>query len=232
MPRLFALLLALVLLTACTGGSTTSAGLASSPNVSVAPHLPDGIPPSFGDAVEAANVPVAALTPLKATVTNSSITETAAGEAIVVAWEFPGNDPFRKDRGVAVWRRFDDGGAPWRPIWGASYPATRNPVLGIDTRIADVTGDGSPDALVTASTGGSGNCATTYAVDLASSTQVFRDTGCDRTIDPSSDPVGLRIHEAVYAPGDPHCCPSGFRDTVLVYQDGTWRTSSPSTSPA
>jgi hypothetical protein len=200
--------------------------------VSVAPHLPDGIPPSFGDVVDAANVPVAALTPLKATVTNSSITETAAGEAIVVAWEFPGIDPFRKDRGVAAWRRFDDGGAPWRPIWGASYSATRNPVFGIETRIADVTGDGSPDALVTASTGGSGNCATTYAVDLASSTQTFRDTGCDRTIDPSSDPVGLRIHEAVYAPGDPHCCPSGFRDTVLVYQDGTWHTSSASTSPA
>lgn len=200
--------------------------------MSLAPHLPEGIPPSFEDAVDAANVPVAALIPLKATVTDSWIAETASGEAIVVAWEFPGHDPFRKDRGVAAWRRFDDGGAPWRPIWGASYAASRNPVLGIDTRIADVTGDGSPDALVTASAGGSGNCATTSAVDLVSPTHVFRDTGCDRTIDPSSDPVGLRIHEAVYAPGDPHCCPSGFRDTVLVYQDGTWRTASASTSPA
>ena len=233
MPRLLASLLALLLLTACTGGSTASTGLgASSPTVSLAPRLPEGIPPSFEDAVDAANVPVAALIPLKATVTDSWIAETASGEAIVVAWEFPGHDPFRKDRGVAAWRRFDDGGAPWRPIWGASYAASRNPVLGIDTRIADVTGDGSPDALVTASTGGSGNCATTSAVDLVSPTQVFRDTGCDRTIDPSSDPVGLRIHEAVYAPGNPHCCPSGFRDTVLVYQDGTWRTASASTSPA
>jgi hypothetical protein len=232
-PRFLAAAACLLALFACTTGSdTTTPSAPTSATVSVAPRLPGGMPPSFGDAVEAANVPSAALIPLRAVVTGTWRTQTAGGEAIVVSWEFPGRDPFRKDRGVAAWRRFDDGGAPWRPVWGASYPARRDPVLGIDTKIADVTGDGSPDALVTASTGGSGDCGTTSVVDLAAGSEVYRDTGCDRTIEPSSDPVGLHIHEAVYAPGDPHCCPSSFRDTVLVDQAGTWQTASTSTSPA
>ena len=233
MPRLLAATAALLVLAACTSGAaSTTESTPTTPTVSLAPRLPEGIPPSFGDAVGAVNVPTAALIPLRAEVTNAWHTETAAGEAIVVAWELPGRDPVRRDRGVAAWRRFDDGGAPWRPVWGASYPARRNPVLGIDTTLADVTGDGSPDALVTASTGGSGACATTSVVDLAAGVQVYRDTGCDRTIEPSGDPAGLRIHQAVYAPGDPHCCPSSFLDTILVYRDGTWQTASTSASPA
>ena len=40
---------------------------------------------------------------------------------------------------------------------------------------------------------------------------------------PRVDPVGLTITEAVYAPGDPHCCPSSVRTTTLVYTDGRWQ---------
>ena len=38
---------------------------------------------------------------------------------------------------------------------------------------------------------------------------------------PRSTPSGSTITEAVYAPGDPHCCPSSVRTTTLVYtEDG------------
>ena len=41
------------------------------------------------------------------------------------------------------------------------------------------------------------------------------------------DPVGLSIEQAVYRVGDPHCCPSAFKTTVLVYDgDGTWTVAS------
>jgi hypothetical protein len=188
------------------------------------------LPPSFGDDVGLGDVPAAALIPLKAEVTGSWHATTSAGDAIVVAWEMPGPDPFRLDRGIAVWRRFDDGGSPWRPVWGRAYPAGRSPLQNLTAQIADVTGDGSDDAVILAETGGSGSCGTTSVVDLATAVPVYRSEGCDRTVDPSVDPVGLTLREAVYQPGDAHCCPSKVRTTVLVDADGTWQTASVDTS--
>lgn len=172
----------------------------------------------------AGDVPAAALVPLGADVSGSWATRTDAGESIVVAWSVPGPDPFRQDRGVAAWRRFEDGGAPWRPVWGEAFPARRDPVLGVSASIAEVTGDGSPDVVILAETGGSGGCGTSFVVDLASGQRVYRSRGCDRRVEPATEPVGLVITEAVYAPGDPHCCPSSIRTTNLVYVDGRWRT--------
>jgi hypothetical protein len=41
------------------------------------------------------------------------------------------------------------------------------------------------------------------------------------------------VTEAVFAHGDPHCCPSAMRTTVLTYAGGsTWTTSSETVSPA
>jgi hypothetical protein len=195
--------------------------------------VPAGVPSSFTDDVGWQNVPAAALIPLKAHVTGRWGTSTAAGDALVVAWEMPGGDPFRRDRGVVAWRRFAGGGAPWRPVWGEAFRAhAQESVLGLDTALADVTGDGSADALVTASIGGSGACTTVYAVDLAIGQLVYRSRGCDRVVEPSVNRAGLHVREAVYAPGDPHCCPSGFRDRVLVYENGAWQTASSSVSPA
>jgi len=183
------------------------------------------MPPSFGDAVGPGDVPVAALVPLKAQVTGSWRASTAAGDAIVVAWEMPGGDPFRTDRGVAAWRRFDDGGAPWRPVWGHAYPAGHAPVENVSAQVADVTGDGSQDAVILAETGGSGACGTTSVVDLATGAVVYRSRGCDRTVEPNADPPGLLVREAVYRPGDAHCCPSTVRTTVLIDDGGTWRAA-------
>jgi hypothetical protein len=221
-----------VLLAAACTRSTAPVPPSSAPPVSVAPTLPPGIPPSFADAVGPGNVPEPALTPLQAEVTGSWDASTSAGDAIVVAWTMPGPDPFRLDRGIAVWRRFDDGGAPWRPVWGEAFPAKRDPLRNLTADVADVTGDGSADAIVSAETGGTGACGTILVVDLAAGERIYRSTGCDRLVTASTDPVGLSIREAVYRQGDAHCCPSAVRTTVLVYGDGSWTTASSTTSPA
>jgi hypothetical protein len=216
----------LVVEAACTGAPGPPEP-PSSPPVSPQPtDLPQGLPASFGDAAAPGDVPVAALVPLKAQVTGSWRASTAAGETIVVAWEMPGGDPFRTDRGIAAWRRFDDGDAPWRPVWGHAYAAGRAPVENVGAQIADVTGDGSQDAVILAETGGSGACGTTSVVDLASAAVVYRSSGCDRTVGPNTDPPGLLVREAVYRPGDAHCCPSRVRETVLVDEGGNWQTAS------
>jgi hypothetical protein len=227
-PFLVALL---VLAAACTRSTPSSSSVQTTPSPSPYPSaLPAGVPPSFGDAVGPGDVPVAALVPLKAQVTGSWRASTASGDAIVVAWEMPGGDPFRSDRGIAAWRRFDDGGAPWRPVWGHAYPSGHAPVENVSAQIADVTGDGSEDAVVLAETGGSGACGATSVVDLATGAVVYRSSGCDRTVDPNADPPGLVVREAVYRPGDAHCCPSKVRTTVLVDRGGTWQTASVQTS--
>ncbi len=225
----------MVLILATSGCLSRDNSNISSPTASVAvspaPPLPADLPPWFDDDVGSGGVPAAALIPIGATVSDSWITQTAVGEAIVVSWEVPGDDPFRQDRGIAAWRRFDDGGAPWRPVWGAAFPGARDPVLGISTTLADVTGDGSPDALVLAEMGGSGGCGIVAVVDLSAGGQVYRSRGCDRRIEPATDPAGLVLTEAVFAPGDPHCCPSSLRTTFLAYVDGSWRTASTQTTP-
>jgi hypothetical protein len=214
--------------TASTSAPTTTTGVAPSP----VPSLPAGLPPSFGDDVGAGDVPAAALIPLGADVTGSWDASTSAGEAIVVAWSVPGPDPFQLERGIVAWRHFDDGGAPWRPVWGQRFSPRREPLQNLTAQVADMTADGSDDALVSAETGGSGACATISVIDLATGMKSYRSGGCDRTVEPSSDPVGLTIREAVFAPGDAHCCPSGVRTTVLVDDGGSWQTASSTTRPA
>jgi len=227
---LLACLLALFA-SACTADRTTTT-TASSVVASPQPSLPPGLPPSFGDDVGPSDVPTAALIPLRAEVTGSWDASTSAGDAIVVAWSVPGPDPFRLDRGIAAWRRFDDGAAPWRPVWGQAFPARRDPLQNLTADVADVTGDGSADAVVSAEIGGSGTCGSVLVVDLATGDRIFRSAGCDRIVTPSADPVGLSIREAVYKAGDAHCCPSAVRTTILVDADGSWQTASSTTSPA
>jgi hypothetical protein len=190
------------------------------------PEVPVGVPPVFEDDVAAANVPAAALVPLKTEVTGTWYGVTSVGEAIVVAWQEPGRDPLRLDRGFAVWRRFDDAGAPWRPVAGESIPRSRG-VLGITGTPAELTGDGSDDVMLHLDTGGSGGCERTLVLDLAAGEAVYDEEGCDRRIEPHAGPTGLLVTEAVYEPGDPHCCPSAFRETVLTYAgDGAWDIAS------
>jgi hypothetical protein len=195
-------------------------------------ELPPGIPPLFEDDVGAANVPAAALVPLETEVTGTWYGVSSAGEAIVVAWEVPGGDPFRLARGFAIWRRFDGGGPPWRPVYGEVVPRSAA-VLGITGIPADVTGDGSDDVVLRLDTGGSGACGRYLVLDLAAGAAAYDEEGCDRSVEPHDGPPGLLVREAVYERGDPHCCPSAFRQTVLTYAgDGGWEVASERELPA
>jgi hypothetical protein len=207
---------------------TTTPIATSTSSVSPVPELPAGVPTAFDQAVPAGDVPTDALVPSGTDVTGSWYATTSAGEAIVVAWVVPGPDPSDPflPRGIVVWRRFDDGGAPWRPVYGAAY-SKRAGIYAIASVIGDVTGDASDDALVFAETGGSGGCGTYTVIDLVSGTQRFDRQVCDTQIAPSADPAGLTIIEAVYTSNDPHCCPSATRTTVMTYgADGAWHVVS------
>jgi hypothetical protein len=189
-------------------------------------------PPGFDEDVVAANVPPAALIPLQTSVIGTWYADTSAGQAIVVGWEARSQDPFRTTRGFVVWRHFDDGGSPWRPVYGTEY-RPKTGVLSVHATIADVTGDGEPDALVDAVSGVTANCGEYTAVDLAAGRPVFARHVCDATIEPSASPAGLTVSTSVYAPGDAHCCPSATRVTVLTLgPGGAWTKASSSTVPA
>jgi hypothetical protein len=207
--------------------TTTPLPTSSGASVSPVPDLPAGVPASFDRDVPSGDVPSDALVPADTEVTGTWYATTSAGDAIVAVWAAPGADAANPvvARGVAVWRHFDDGAAPWRPVYGAAYPE-RAGVYAIASVIGDVTADGSDDALVFAETGGSGGCGTYDAIDLAAGTRVYERQVCDTQITPSVDPAGLTIIEAVYAPDDPHCCPSATRTTVMTYGDGAWHVAS------
>jgi hypothetical protein len=226
---------------ACDGGASTAtrspssvptapspgspAGASSMPATpSATPvRLPPGAARDLPDDVPAGDLDPARLIPRRADVEETWVVDEP--EAIVVAYVVPGDDPFRAERGTLVWRRFDD--APvWRAVAWFPTPAESG-VLGVDGIVADVTGDGMGDVLLGAFTGGSGACARWSVVDVDAADEVFVRDLCDGRIDPSVDPAGLSIGQAVYRVGDPHCCPSAFKTTVLTYDgDRTWTVAS------
>ena len=169
------------------------------------------------------------MVPDGAPVTGTWTARTSAGAAIVVSWAVPGGDPFRAAGGVAEWRRTPDASA-WLPAYVETYEADAG-VLGVRAEIADVTGDGSEDAIVSEGTGGSGACARWRVIDLAAGSLAWQRDLCDADVQPETDPAGLRLVQAVFRPGDSHCCPSRMRATVLAYRgDGRWtRVSSRTT---
>jgi hypothetical protein len=119
----------------------------------------------------------------------------------------------------------------WRAVYGFTDPANAG-VLGIHALIGDATGDGSPDALMFEDTGGSGACGTWRVIDLAANAGVFRRKTCDTTIDLASDPVGLVLREAAFAPEDAHCCPSATKVSVLTFDGGSaWTVFSSTEQP-
>ena len=189
--------------------------------------LPVGIPTSYDDDVPGSDVPSEALIPAGSQLSNRWMAETDAGEVIVVAYFLPGGDPFVQARGFVEWRRSEGAVPPWTPVFGLDR-AKRDGVLGFDGVVGDVTGDGSHDLVLQEATGGSGACGTWRIIDLAAAVQRWTKMLCDARVDLSVDPVGLSITEAVYAPDDPHCCPSDFRTTVLVYRDGRGFEEDPS----
>jgi hypothetical protein len=214
-------MIVLVFAVACTGADVAapsgSAPAATSVPASPAPVLADGIPGSFGQDLPGIDLPARELIPPKTRVADRLLTPTAAGEAVVIVYAKRGSDPFTQAYGVVVWRRDEGASPPWRAVFGVSHPLDEG-LLAIQGITGDVTGDGSADALLFEATGGVGNCGRWRVIDLAAAAERwFRET-CDAQIDINVDPPGLILTETVYEPGDPHCCPSSIRTSVLTYR--------------
>lgn len=174
------------------------------------------MPEAYGADVPASRVPPKRLIPDATRVTDVWLGTTSAGDAIVVAYAKPGPDPFVQARGFVEWRRREGATPPWRPVFGIAHTKDEG-ILAIQAITGDVTGDGSDDIIMIESTGGSGSCGRWRVLDLAAGAQLWSRSLCDAEVDPSQDPAGLALTERVYEPGDPHCCPSAIRVSVLAY---------------
>jgi hypothetical protein len=224
-----------VLAAACSGDpvaapSTSSESPSATSSVKPA-NVPAGTPASFDEDVESPDVPPEALIPPGTSLIDVWYAETSAGSSILVAYVDPGTDPLRLEHGLVVWRRFPGQPEPWRPVFGLLDPPERG-VVELHAIVGDATGDGSPDALTFENTGGSGVCGTWRVIDLAANVIVFTEKACDTTIDLANDPVGLVEREAVFAPGDAHCCPSSTKTSLLTFDEVTgWTVYSATEQP-
>ena len=213
-------MIVLVFAVACAGADEavpSGSEPASSASATTLPVLADGIPTSFSQDIPGADLPARELIPPKTRVTGRLLTPTAAGEAAVIIYAKRGSDPFAQSHGVVVWRRDEGASPPWRPVFGVSHAVDQR-LLAVQGITGDATGDGSADALLFEATGGVGNCGRWRVIDLAAAAQRWLRETCDAQIDINVDPPGLVLTETVYGPGDPHCCPSAIRTSVLAYR--------------
>ncbi len=184
--------------------------------------LPPGVPTSYPRDEDQAELPYDLLVPAGAEVTGTWFPDR---ETVIVTWGV-GDDPFLREQGLVVWRRTGSD-----PPWVATY-AFRDPkkagVLGIQVVTGDATGDGRADALVFENTGGSGACGTWRVVALSprGDGPTYTNDLCDGSVEISADPVGIRLIESIYGPGDPHCCPSGVRTSTLEWNGTRWQVTS------
>jgi hypothetical protein len=254
------LALVLLLLVACggpdvagpsatpTGSSVTSASTSAPTSPSGAPsatppvsasaapepdvHVPADAPTLVDDPADVEKVTAGDLTPLvppRAEVTFTALQTTPQDplDQIAVAWR-RGPDAFASTHGLVVWQRFEG------PSWRALYAFTDRPssgVLGITIEPGDLTGDGIADLLTNEQTGGTGACGRwrVVASEPGGANEIFRRDTCDTEIAVAQGE--LRIREAVYDPGDPHCCPSAFRAITLRWDGSDWRQTSSQVQP-
>jgi hypothetical protein len=184
--------------------------------------LPPGVPTSYPRDEDQAELPYDLLVPAGAEATGTWFPDRGT---VIVTWGV-GDDPFLREQGLVVWRR-----TGLDPPWVATY-AFRDPkkagVLGIQVVTGDATGDGRADALVFENTGGSGACGTWRVVALSprGDGPTYTNDLCDGSVEISADPVGIRLIESIYGPGDPHCCPSGVRTSTLEWNGTRWHVTS------
>jgi hypothetical protein len=206
--------------TMAAGPATPTATGTRVPDADVS--VPDDAPTTLGDDVPADRLADDPPLPPGATLTSSWAGEAGAGAASVAfAWR-RGDDPLAAQNGFEVWARF----AGEDPVWRAVYAFTDRPstgVLGITFEEGDVTGDGVADVLTFEDTGGSGACGTWRVVRIERDDAV--ETLARQTCDTRVRIAGgdLEVREAVYKPGDAHCCPSAYRTTRLRWDGRGWK---------
>jgi hypothetical protein len=138
-------------------------------------------------------------------------------EQIVLTW-FDGS-LLRRRNGLIVWQRSED--ESWRAVYAFTDPV-RLGVFGIRVDAGELTGDAIRDVLSFEDVGGSGACGTyrVIASGVDDASEIFRRDACDTQIAISGG--DLRIREAVFHAGDPHCCPSAFRESTLRWNGTSW----------
>jgi hypothetical protein len=193
-------------------------------------RLPDDAPTTYDGEVDAGG-PFEPLVPPGAELLDARFAE-PVGETPALAWVVWGRgaDPFARELGVILWQRFAEA-----PTWRATHAFTDSPakqVLGISLDAADLTGDGVADALTFEQTGGSGACGRwrVIAPFAGGAVEAFDRRTCDARVTIAGDHLELR--EAVFAPGDAHCCPSSFRITTLEWDGAAFAETSVREEPA
>jgi hypothetical protein len=216
--------------------STSSASPSASPSAEPTPEpdldLPADAPTLVDDPADVARLSAGDLSPLLPPRAEIAFTALLTNpphpiDQIAIAWR-RGTDEFASTHGLVVWQRLDG------PEWRALYAFTDRPragVLGITMEPGDLTGDGIPDLLTSEHTGGTGACGRwrVVASEPAGATEIFRRDTCDTDIAIAAGE--LRIREAVYEQGDPHCCPSAFRVTTLRWDGAEWVETGSETQP-
>ncbi|HEY8117151.1 MAG TPA: hypothetical protein VIH70_12105, partial [Actinomycetota bacterium] len=187
--------------TSTTEPASPSSGPAEDPDV----RLPEGMPAIVDDADDLALIASGDLTPLlppgASPATRLSLRDPI--DQIVLTWSDGG--PLRRRNGLIVWQRSEDGS--WYAVYAFTDPV-RLGVFGIRVYAGDVTDDAIADVLSFEDVGGSGACGTyrVIASTVGDASEIFRRDACDTQIAISGG--DLRIREAVFHAGDPHCCPS------------------------
>jgi hypothetical protein len=242
--RLTVVLVLAAALAACDEGGTVPAPTTRpSPNATTGPSQtaipeptpttipepspsPRPIPPAWAapidEDLDPDALPDEALVPTDARLTDRLTLPAASGvpDGVAVAYVL-GEDPFAAEHGFALWQRFDV--APAWSVVIAFVDPPREEILGIRLEAGDLTGDGHPDVMSFEDRGGTGACGTWRVISPATGAadEIFRRTTCDIQIRIAGDV--LEVREAVYEPGDPHCCPSAFRLSTLRWNGTRFR---------
>jgi hypothetical protein len=196
---------------------------------------PRPIPPAWAVPIDDDAEPEAlegeALVPPDAQLTDRLTLPAASGipDGVAVTYVL-GADPFAAEHGFALWQRFDQAPA-WSVVFAFVDPP-REGILGIRLEAGDLTADGHPEILAFEDRGGTGACGTWRVIAPApgAAAEVFRRTTCDTQIRIAGDV--LEVREAVFEPGDPHCCPSSFRLSTLRWNGVRFRETASEIEPA
>lgn len=196
----------------------------SSPSPTPTPALqievPKDAPRTFARDLSADRVPVRRLVPPHAQVVSAWRLGPPDVQVAQIGLAWRRGNVFTAQQGFQLWQAFADG-----PAWRVVYAFTDEPsagVLGVRFETGDLTGDGVPDVLTFEDLGGSGACGVwrVVAPGPGSATEIYRKQTCDTDVRISGGELAIR--EALFAPGDAHCCPSRYRTTTLAWDGTTW----------